>query len=221
MQLKIKSKGLFVAAVLLLCTASQLFSYGGNTALAPLLKSIDGYAFYGLIAALGSAGMMISLPAVGALSAKIGNKSIMILGTILMLIGRIMMQFANTVFTVALWQVVGSIGNGMIITAPYVLFGTVFDRASVMKYYGFIATFNALGSLVGPIIAGSLVDAGLIRISFITWIPLFLLAMIVICVAFPNMKRPGNAFDITGWIYLAVIVFAFVIWTGISGSLVA
>ena len=55
MQLKIKSKSLFLAAVLLLCTSAQLFSYGGNTALAPLLRSLDGYALYGLIAALGSA----------------------------------------------------------------------------------------------------------------------------------------------------------------------
>ena len=30
MQLKIKSKGLFLAAVLLLCTSAQLFSYGGK-----------------------------------------------------------------------------------------------------------------------------------------------------------------------------------------------
>ena len=221
MQLKVKNKGLFLAAVLLLCTSTQLFSYGGNTALAPLLKTLDGYSLYGLIAALGSAGMMISLPAVGALSEKFGNKWIMLAGTVLMLIARVMIQFTGNVFLLAFWQVLGSFGNGMIITAPYVLIGTVYDRKAAMKYYGFIATFNAIGSLIGPPLAGALVDAGLIRLSFITWIPTFLLSMAVICVAFPNVKRQSSAkFDVIGWLYLAIIVFAFVLWTGISGSLI-
>ena len=221
MQLKIKSKSLFLAAVLLLCTSAQLFSYGGNTALAPLLRSLDGYALYGLIAALGSAGMMISLPAVGALSGKFGNKHIMLFGTALMLVARIMIQFTSNIFLLAFWQVLGSFGNGMIITAPYVLIGMVFDRSAAMKYYGFIATFNAVGSLIGPPLAGALVDANLIRLSFITWIPTFLLAMLVICIAFPNVKRETAAkFDVAGWLYLAIIVFAFVLWTGISGSLI-
>ena len=221
MELKIKNKGLFLAAVLLLCTSIQLFSYGGNTALAPLLRSIDAYQFYGLLASLGSAGMMISLPAVGALSAKIGNKNIMLLGTALMLLGRVMLLFSNNVWMIAVWQVVGSFGSGMVMSAPYVLIGTAYDRASAMKYYGFIATFNAIGSLIGPPLAGTLVDAGLIRYSFITWIPTFLIAMAVICVAFPNMKRDtGTKFDVAGWLYLAIIVFAFVLWTGLSGSLI-
>ncbi len=221
MQLKIKSKGLFLAAVLLLCTSAQLFSYGGNTALAPLLKTLDGYELYGLIASLGSAGMMISLPAVGALSGKFGNKHIMLFGTALMLVSRIMIQFTDNVFLLAFWQVLGSFGNGMIITAPFVLIGMVYDRAAAMKYYGFIATFNAIGSLIGPPLAGTLVDANLIRISFITWIPTFLISMAVICIALPNVKREGSVkFDVAGWLYLAIIVFAFVLWTGLSGSII-
>lgn len=220
MQLKIKSKGLFLFAVLMLCTGSQLFSYGGNTALAPMLRLMDGYNLYSLVAALGSAGMMISLPAVGALSAKIGNKVIMLIGAILMLIARVMIQFTGNVYLFSLWQVLGSFGNGMVITAPFVLIGTVYDRASSMKYYGYIATFNAIGSLIGPPVAGALIDSGMPQISFLLWIPFFIFSFAVICVAFPNMKRDtGTKFDVTGWVYLAVIIFAFVIWTGLSGNM--
>ncbi|MBS6397934.1 MAG: MFS transporter [Clostridiales bacterium] len=221
MQLKIKSKGLFLTAVLVLCTGSQLFSYGGNTALAPLLKTIDGYALYGLLAALGSAGMMVSLPAVGALSAKIGNKYIMLTGAALMLLSRVAIQFTFNVYALAVWQTLGSFGSGLVITAPFVLVATVFDRSKTMKYYGYIATFNAIGSLIGPPVAGALVDAGIPRISFLLWIPFYIFAFAIICIAFPNMKRKDAIqFDVVGWIYLAVMIFAFVLWTGLSGSLI-
>jgi MFS family permease len=219
MELKIKSKGLFLFAVLILCTGSQLFSYGGNTAMAPLLRLMDGYQLYGLVAALGSAGMMISLPAVGALSAKIGNKTIILLGSVLMLVARIMIQFTADVYLFCVWQTLGSFGSGMVITAPFVLIGTVFDRANAMKYYGYIATFNAIGALVGPPAAGYLVDMGIPRISFLLWIPFYVVALLIICIAFPNMKRAGSKFDVMGWVYLALIIFAFVIWTGLSGNM--
>lgn len=220
MQLKIKSKGLFLIAVLLLCTGAQLFSYGGNTAVAPMLRLMDGYHLYSLVAALGSAGMMISLPAVGALNAKFGNKTIMLFGACLMLVARVMIQFTDNVYLFSLWQVMGSFGNGLVITAPFVLIGTIFDRASAMKYYGYIATFNAIGSLIGPPVAGALVDAGMPQISFLLWIPFFVFSLIIICVAFPNMKRDtGSKFDAAGWMYLAIIIFAFVIWTGLSGNM--
>ncbi len=70
MQIKIKNTKLFLAAIFVLCTGSQLFSYGGNTAIAPLLTAIGGYEFYSLVAPLGATGMMVALPAVAALGRK-------------------------------------------------------------------------------------------------------------------------------------------------------
>ncbi len=70
MELKIKNKNLFLIAVLLMGTGTQFFNYGCNTAMTPLLKEINGYHLYSLAAALGSTGMMVALPAVGALGGK-------------------------------------------------------------------------------------------------------------------------------------------------------
>lgn len=220
MQPKIKNTKLFLAAIFVLCTGSQLFSYGGNTAIAPLLQAIGGYEFYSLVAPLGATGMMIALPAVAALGRKIGSKTILFLGTLLMLLGRGGMQFANSVFTIGLFNFLGSFGGGFLITAPFVMIGAAFDRTASMKYYGYIATFNAIGALIGPPLAGMLVDAGLPRISFLLWIPLYVFSLGVIGVLYPNTKSENKEkFDIAGWLYLALMVFAFVIWTGLSGKL--
>lgn len=163
--------------------------------------------------------MMVALPAVAALGRKIGSKTVLFLGAFLMLFGRVGMQFANSVFTIGLFNFLGSFGSGFVITAPFVMIGTAFERSASIKYYGYIATFNAIGSLIGPPLAGMLVDVNLPRISFLLWIPLYVFSLIAIGMLYPNSKSQSKEkFDVTGWLYLAIMVFAFVMWTGLSGK---
>jgi MFS family permease len=219
LQLKKDNKPLFLIAVLIMCTGSQFFNYGGNTAMAPLLKSLDGYHLYSFVAALGSCGTMITLPAVGALGDKTGRRNIILIGVTLMLIARIAIQFTYSPYLFMVWQFMGSVGSGCVISAPYSMIGSVFPREQAMKYYGLIATFNAIGSLCGPVAAGALVDAGLGRIPFLLFIPFYVFALVVIMVLFPNVKRDnGKKFDVAGLALLAGAVATFVFWTGLSGE---
>lgn len=219
MQLKIKNKMLFLIAVLIMCTGNQFFNYGGNNAMAPLLTSMDGYHLYSLVAALGSAGTMITLPAVGAIGDKTGRRNIILIGTVLMLIARLAIQFTYNPYVFMVWQFLGSIGSGCVVSAPFSMVGAIFERTEAMKYYGFIATFNAIGSLFGPLSAGTLVDAGMERLPFLLWIPFYVFAIAVILIAFPNVKRDSDAkFDFTGLLFLAGAVVTFVLWTGLSGE---
>lgn len=219
MQLKIKNRYLFLAAVLVMCTGSQFFNYGGNNAMAPLLTSMNGYHLYSLVAALGSAGTMITLPAVGAIGDKTGRRNIILIGTSLMLIARVAIQFTYDPYVFMVWQFLGSVGSGCVISAPYSMIGSIFDRKEAMKYYGFIATFNAIGSLFGPLVAGALVDAGMGRLPFLLWIPFYVFSIAIILIAYPNVKSSGNAkFDFPGLMLLAGAVITFVLWTGLSGA---
>lgn len=222
LQLKIKSKKLFLFAVLILCTGLQFFMYGGNTAVAPLLTKIDGYGFYALVSALGSAGTMIALPAVGAIGNKIGRRNVVFIGIAIMLVARVAVQFTAGlgVYYFMVWQFIGSFGAGMIMSAPYAMVAEVYDSSSAMKYYGLIATFNAIGSLCGPLLAGILVDAGYLTLPYLIWIPLVAFSVIILAIAYPNVKRPGTVkFDVLGLLYLAVLVASLVLWLGLSGNL--
>lgn len=219
LQLKIKSKNLYLFAVLIMCTGIQIFMYGGNTAMSPLLVSMDGYNYFSLVAALGSTGTMIALPAVGAFGDKLGRRNVVFMGIIIMLLARIMIQFVDNVFVFMVWQTLGSFGAGLIVSAPYAMIAEVFERTTAMKYYGLISTFNAVGALCGPLLAGICADAGNLRIAYILWIPLVAIAAILIAISYPNVKREGNKFDVTGLILLAIIIAAFVLWTGLSGSI--
>lgn len=219
MELKISNKKLFLFAILVMCTGTQFFNYGGNTAMPPLLKSINGYHLYSFAAALGSAGTMITLPAVGAVGDKTGRRNIILIGVVLMLVARIAIVFTYNPYLFMLEQLVASIGSGCVISAPFSMIGGVFERQEAMKYYGFITTFNAIGSLTGPVVAGALVDAGLGRLPFILWIPFYIFSIAVVLIAYPNVKNEkAKKFDALGLMLLAAVVVTFVFWTGLSGD---
>lgn len=222
LELKIKNKMLYLAAILIMCTGTQFFSYGGNTAIGPLLTAMDSYHFYALTAALGSAGTMIALPAVGAIGNKIGRRNVIFAGVGIMLIARLAIQFSLGfgVYYLMVFQALGSFGAGLIMSAPYAMVAQVFDRQSSMKYYGLIATFNAIGALCGPLLAGLLVDQGKMTLAFLTWIPFFVFSLVIILLAYPNTRKTQAAhFDVLGLVYLAVMVSCLVLWLGLSGSL--
>ncbi len=218
MQLKVKNKRMFLIAVLIMCTGTQFFSFGGNTAVSPLLQTINGYHLYSLVAALGSAGTMIALPAVGAIGDKTGRRNIILLGAGMMLLARVAIQFTNDPYVFMIWQFLGSAGAGCVMSAPYSMIASVFERSTAMKYYGFVATFNALGSLAGPVVAGALIDAGYGRLPFLLWIPFYIFSIVVIVAEYPNNKKEGSKFDVRGLTYLAGVVITFVLWTGLSGA---
>lgn len=217
--MQVKNKSLLIAGVFILCVGLQFFNYGGSTAVSPFLTALGAYQYYSLVSSLGSAGSMIALPAVGAVSNKIGRRNILILGSAIMLIARAAIQFTNNIFLFMVWQTMGSFGSGLIMSIPYSLIGSLFEQKDAVRYYGFLATFNALGALCGPVIAGILVDAGLVKISFLIWIPLVILSLIMISISYPNLKVDSKQkFDIVGLGYLAAFVVPLVLWLGLSGK---
>ncbi|MCI9068219.1 MAG: MFS transporter [Lachnospiraceae bacterium] len=219
MELKMKNKNLFLIAVLLLGTGTQFFNYGCNTAMTPLLKEINGYHLYSLAAALGSTGTMVALPAVGALGGKAGRRNIIVIGAAIMLACMVGTYFTYDPYLFMVLRFLSSLGSGLVMSAPFSIIGTVWDRQQAMKYYGFISTFNAVGALCGPLAAGALVDAGMGRLPFFLWVPFYVFAVAVICMAYPNVKQEtGSKFDVLGLFYLACTVVPLILWLGLSGD---
>lgn len=217
--MNIKSKRILTAGLFLLCVGLQFFNYGGSTANGPFLTELGGYHFYSLVNSLGSAGSMIALPAVGAICNKTGRRNIICIGTAIMLTARCAIQITVNSFVFMVWQFIGSFGAGLIMSIPYSLFGMMFEQQTAVRYYGFLATMNALGALCGPVFAGMLVDAGYTKAAYVIWIPLILISLILIFHSCPNIK--GNTvkkFDVLGLFYLAAFVASFVLWLGLSGK---
>ncbi len=215
-----KKRLLLIIGVLLTTVTSQAANYGNNLVLPSKLAYFNITEMYSLYATLGGMGMMISLPLVGMLCSKFSVKRVTLAGVISHFTIRFLLMFAPNagVFT-ALWAMMG-LAAGLYISAPYTMMATIVSPEERPKFYGFIATASAVGSLVGPGLTGAVIDAvssnaGLIIYGIFAVVPLITLGLL-----YPNQKRPGNGkkFDFAGIALLIVFVCCLILWLCMVGS---
>lgn len=215
-----RKKWFLIIGVLLTTVTSQAANYGNNLVLPSKLAYFNVTEMYSLFATLSGMGMMISLPLVGMLCSKFGVKRVTLTGLISHFAIRFLLMYvSNVLLFAALWIMMG-IAAGLYISAPYTIMATIVSGEERPRFYGYIATASAVGSLVGPGLTGAVIDAvssdaGLIIYGIFAVIPLLTLGML-----YPNIKREdtGKAFDFAGITLLVVFVCSIILWLCMVGS---
>ena len=210
-------KWLLVLGTLFITIASQAANYGNNLALPFKLAQLQLDNLYSLYATLPGMGMMISLPLVGTLSTKFGQKRVALGGIVLHWIVRLVAVLSgNTVLFTLSWLHMG-IASGLYISAAYVIMAVVVTPAERPKFYGYIATASAVGTLIGPVLTGWVIDtvsptAGLTIFGVFAIVPLVLLGILL-----PNQKGASKSFDFAGLGLLLTFITCMLLWLNMRG----
>ena len=211
-------KKLFIAAILLILTTSTASSYGGNVVLPAKLLAIHGMDYYSVCTALQSMGMMLALPLVGVLCGRFGTKAVVLTGILVQLATRIAAIFIVNVPLFLVFWMLGGICCGLYISAPYAMMAERVTAGERPKYFGFLATFNALGALIGPLWTGTVADSAFSSLAFISYLPLAVFPLIVLIALYPNRRRAvrEQKFDFAGIFLLVVAVCCIVLWLSLG-----
>ena len=211
-----------IYAIMILYAGFSAASYGAGIVIPQKLTNIDGMAFYALVAAEGTLGMMLALPLVGKLCDLFGTKAVSMMGVFLQLVCRIGMIVTGSIVPFMIFQIISNIGLGMYVSAPFALLAEVTGADERPKYYGMLVTFKAIGSLLGPLITGALVDNGFVDLAFAAYVPFIVLSVPFILVFCPNSKTSRTAnqkFDLAGILLMVVGVSCIVFWLSLAGKL--
>lgn len=215
-----KTNKLYVIGILIFCVGLMFSNYGPGMAIPAKLGAMDGMSYYALISAMGTLGMILVLPMVGKLYAIFGIRNVLIFGILLQLAARIGCMLSASVAPLLILYCVQAIGGGVLMPAAYTLMAGAVSSEDRPKYYGFIATFNAIGSLLGPILCGWLVDRGVGDLAFVAYIPIVIVAFICIFRSVPNQRQAQAAvgFDYLGVVLLVVSITCIVLWMNLGGK---
>jgi MFS family permease len=217
------SKGkrtVFIYATMVMLAGFMAGGYGGGVALPRMLALFDSMNYYSLASALSTLGMMLALPLVGKLGDTFGLKAVVVFGVILQIAGRFAMIYIPNVFGFMILYMVAQFGAGLYTSAPYALIADVVEGHERPRYYGILATFGALGSLIGPVITGVVLDKGYTGFAFVVYVPIMVLSVPFICAFYPNKKtaRTSGKFDFAGIFLLVIAVCCIVLWLTLVGS---
>jgi MFS family permease len=210
----------FISA-LLLSVGYMAFGFGGSVLMPVKLASINGMSVYAMNNALSAMGTMIALPLVGKFSQIMGKKTLALLGVIIQLAGRFVVIFSDAPMLLVVSHCISSLGGGLYLSLPFSLIADTSEPADRPKKYGILATFQSIGSLIGPLMAGQFAGAGLIGLGYLSYAPISIIGVIILIAAYPREKREKTAdqFDFGGILLLVLGIGGFVLWLSLGGQM--
>lgn len=97
------------------------------------------------------------------------------------------------------------VGGGMMMGLAFTIIGDVFSPAERGKYQGFFAATYGLSSIFGPTLGGWLTDKVSWRATFYVNLPVGIVAIVAILVAFPYWRPEGVKRSIDWWGVITLI----------------
>jgi MFS family permease len=149
-----------------------------------------GWAFTGFLIA-NIVGMIIS----GQVSDRFGPRPPLIAGMGAFLAGLVVAGSATTMTQLVAARMVQGLGAGLLITAMYVVIGSVYKQALQPKVFAATASAWVLPALVGPFISGTLTQHVGWRWVFFGLLPFVVLACVLLVPVVRTLERPRH--DIT------------------------
>jgi EmrB/QacA subfamily drug resistance transporter len=160
--------------------------------------------------------MLASLILVGgSLGDKLGRKKIFMLGIFIFILGSAACGFAPTVFLLIIFRMIQGVGGALMIPGSLSLISSSINENERGKAIGTWSAITTVVTMGGPILGGTLADAGLWRYIFFINVPIGVIALIILVFKVKESRDEDadKAVDIAGAasiaLSLALLTFGF------------
>lgn len=202
-------------AILIACCFYMAFTWSSVGAISaltvPILEQYNAVEFFSLTTVISTIGMPIMTPIGGKLSDIVGLKNMLLYPPIIAGVLLLLLPYAPSFVIFTIIQFVITLMIGAYLTSPYVIVKFLTDQQNVPRFMGFLASAMALGTFLGPLLAGFLYDRDMLALAIsITAIFPFIGAAIIFTVM-PKMQGNKNiSFDTIGAALMVVTLILFV-----------
>ncbi|GAA0392076.1 MDR family MFS transporter [Paenibacillus motobuensis] len=189
-----------------------------STAMPRIIAILDGMDYYTWTINIYLLTSTIATILVGKLSDMYGRKPFILIGILLFMIGAFLTGTSHDVFQFITYRGIQGVGAGIIQSTAFTAVGDLFAPRERGKWMGLMTAVFGFSSVLGPTLGGYLVDH--IDWHWLFWIflPLGVVAFIMIMVLFPKVERkPGQHIDYMGSLFLTIAIVPLLLafsWAG-------
>jgi len=151
----------------------------------------------------------VMVPLWGKLSDQFGRRTILVTGILIFLGGSFLCGAAWGTVPLILFRAVQGLGSAALFTSAFAVVADLFPPAERGKYQGLFGGVFGLSSVVGPLVGGFITDAFGWHWVFFINLPVGVVALAVIFLRMPALRRPRAApprLDLAGVACLVVAV---------------
>lgn len=195
-----------------------------GTAMPTIIAKLGGLHIYSWVFAAYILTSTISIPLWGGFSDRFGHRRVYLIGIVVFLTFSALSGLSRTITQLIFFRALQGIGGGALLPLGMTIVGAIYSLEQRAKMQGMLSGVFGLASLVGPLIGGFLSDHKMIlfaegwRWVFYVNVPIGLISLIVISIAFPKEETPHKTSSID---FLGIAVFAFALTSVLSWIMTA
>lgn len=193
-----------------------------STAMPRIIAILDGMDYYTWTINIYLLTSTIATILVGKLSDMFGRKPFILIGILFFMLGAFLTGTSTDVYQFIIYRGIQGIGAGIIQSTAFMSVGDLFPPRERGKWMGLMTAVFGFSSVLGPTLGGYLVDNIEWRWLFWIFLPLGVVAFIMIWTLFPKVERKsGQSIDYLGSLFLTTAIVPLLLafsWAGTEYS---
>jgi len=189
-----------------------------STAMPRIIAILGGMEYYTWVITIYMLTSTIATVLVGKLSDIYGRKPFILAGIVFFIIGAFLSGFSQDIYQLIIYRGIQGIGAGIIMASAFTAVGDLFAPRERGKWTGIMMAVFGFSSVLGPTLGGWLVDNMEWKWLFWIFLPLGVVAFVMILMLFPKTeKKVGEKIDYLGSLFLSVTITALLLgfsWAG-------
>ncbi|CAM4338830.1 MDR family MFS transporter [Paenibacillus tarimensis] len=189
-----------------------------STAMPRIISALNGMDYYTWVITIYMLTSTIATVLVGKLSDIYGRKPFILGGIVLFVIGALMTGFSEDIFQLITYRGIQGVGAGIIMSSAFTAVGDLYAPRERGKWTGIMMAVFGFSSIIGPTLGGWIVDHMDWEWVFWIFLPLGVVAFIMILSLFPKVPRKqAESIDYLGSLFITLAIVPLLLafsWAG-------
>lgn len=189
-----------------------------STAMPRIIAMLGGIEHYSWVITIYMLTSTIATVLVGKLSDIYGRKPFLLFGIVIFMIGAFLSGTSTSIFQMITYRGIQGLGGGILMSATVTAVGDLFAPRERAKWTGIMMAIFGFSSVIGPTLGGFMVDHMDWEWIFWIFLPLGLVAFVMIMRMFPKtVRKTTEPIDYWGSLFLTLMIVALLLgfsWAG-------
>ncbi len=184
-----------------------------------IVAELGGMEHYSWVVTIFMLTTAIATILVGKLSDIYGRKPFLLFGILLFMVGTFLVGTSNDIYQMIAYRAIQGFGAGVLMSVTMTAVGDLFAPRERAKWTGIMMSVFGVSSMLGPALGGVMIDHLDWKWLFWSFLPIGLIAFIMIWRLFPTVKRTNTeTIDYWGSLFLSLSIVALLLGVSWGGS---